>query len=400
MKQLEIQMFGDFSLRAGERSIGVFGNRVTKAWMLLAYLIIHREQVVSQKRLIDLIWGDTEDNTNPENTLRITLHRARGILDGLWENAGHDLIIYKDGGYSWNNEIPATIDFEQFEERFFATREGDGKNVDALLSVLELYQGDFLSKMSSVTWVIPISAHYHNMYITAVQEAADLLGEQGDHRLAADICMEAVRSEPYHEELHRMLIRALTACGDKKAAEEVYNNLSRRLFDDFGIYPEEETKQVFRNCVFSPENKVLPIEEVLESLQEPEYLQGALECDYDYFKVLCYAVNRSMERTGDVTHICLLSVLSATGKQLSEKSMERIIGQLGAKIRLNLRRGDAFARCTTSQYIIMLPKANYEDSCMVCRRVIAAFNRTHPGSGAKVQFIVQPLIPGGSTILK
>ena len=122
MKQLEIQMFGEFSLRVGEQSIGVFGNRVTKAWMLLAYLIIHREQVVSQKRLIDLIWGDTEDNTNPENTLRITLHRARGILDGLWKNAGHDLIIYKDGGYSWNNEIPVTVDFEHFEERFFATR--------------------------------------------------------------------------------------------------------------------------------------------------------------------------------------------------------------------------------------------------------------------------------------
>ena len=393
-------MLGDFAIHAEDKSVCNSGNRVTKAWMLLAYLIAYRGQVISQKKLIDLFWGDEAENSSPENTLRITLHRARGLLEPLWPNAGHDLVVHKDGGYSWNSEIPAEIDCEVFEDLFYASREENSDGLELLLQALKYYNGDFLAKFSSAPWVVPISAHYHNIYISAVLEAAALLSENGRHHEAAEICNKAVPYEPYHEALHRLLIQELVACGEKKAAEDVYNALCKRLFDDFGLYPEEETKVLFRNCVYSPQNRVLPIEELLGGLQEPEYLRGALECDYDYFKVLCIAEKRSMERNGNVTHIALLSVLSATGKPLSEKSMERVMDQLGEQVRLNLRRGDTYSRCTTSQYIVMLPRANYENSCMVCRRLVAAFNRAHPGSAAKVQFIVQPLLPGEATGLE
>ena len=42
---------------------------------------------------------------------------------------------------------------------------------------------------------------------------------------------------------------------------------------------------------------------------------------------------------------------------------------------------------------VMLPHANYEDSCMVCRRIIGAFSRRYPHSPAKLRFSVQPLEP-------
>ena len=42
----------------------------------------------------------------------------------------------------------------------------------------------------------------------------------------------------------------------------------------------------------------------------------------------------------------------------------------------------------------MLPSANYEDSCMVCRRILAAFHRAHPHVAVKINFMVQPLSPG------
>ena len=67
--------------------------------------------------------------------------------------------------------------------------------------------------------------------------------------------------------------------------------------------------------------------------------------------------------------------------------------QLGEQIRLNLRRGDTFSRCSISQYIIMLPHANYENSCMVARRILGAFNRIHPHVSANLHYMVQPLSP-------
>jgi hypothetical protein len=118
-----------------------------------------------------------------------------------------------------------------------------------------------------------------------------------------------------------------------------------------------------------------------------------MECDYDHFKVLCYAECRALERSGNATHIALLRIDSSTDKPLTKRSQTRIMEQVGDALRLNLRRGDTISRCSVSQYILMLPKANYEDSCMVCRRVIAAFNKAHPHVAAKIRFMVQPLTP-------
>ena len=63
------------------------------------------------------------------------------------------------------------------------------------------------------------------------------------------------------------------------------------------------------------------------------------------------------------------------------------------QIRISLRRGDAVARCSGSQYILMLPQANYENSCMVCERIVGAFSRRYPHSPVQLQYAVHPLEP-------
>ena len=131
----------------------------------------------------------------------------------------------------------------------------------------------------------------------------------------------------------------------------------------------------------------------MQQLQEPEGNTGAMQCDYDYFKILCFAESRAMERSGNATHIALLSISSDTDHPLSKRSMNRIMEQLGEALRSNLRRGDTFSRCSVSQYIIMLPKANYENSCMVCERIIRAFCRQYPHSPAQLHYSVRPIEP-------
>ena len=62
-------------------------------------------------------------------------------------------------------------------------------------------------------------------------------------------------------------------------------------------------------------------------------------------------------------------------------------------IQLNLRRGDVASRCSVSQYVILLPQANYESSCQVLCRIIKIFCRQYPHSPAVLRFLVQPLEP-------
>ena len=113
MDELNIQMLGGFSLKLGDRELMDTDTRSKKIWVLLAYLITHREQSVSQTTLIDLLWGDEPDSTNPENALRITMHRARSLLEQLSPEAGRRMILRRRGGYQWNGG--GEVDSERFE---------------------------------------------------------------------------------------------------------------------------------------------------------------------------------------------------------------------------------------------------------------------------------------------
>lgn len=393
MERIQVRMLGEFSLQAGDQIICDTNNRTRKVWSVLAYLICHRGKVISQKKLISLFWSD-ESSTNPENVVRITFHRIRSQLDKLWEGAGKELILNKDAGYTWNDQAAVQVDFERFDALCSQKVQDPHERLSQLEEALTLYCGDFLEKQSSDVWVIPISSHYHNMYVEAAMEAASLLLESRGHEKAVKICKTAIRSEPYHEELHQMLIRHLAASENMEEATRVYESLRKRLFDDFGIQPSEETKAVYRNAVYSPGEQLLSIDTVMQQLQEKEAKAGALMCDYDYFKVLCHVESREMERYANAAHVALISVGVWDGQNLSRRSIQRIMEQLGEQIGTNLRRGDVYSRCSVHQYIILLTRANYENSCMVCRRVLGAFNRAHPHVTAQIQYMVQPLSPG------
>ena len=391
MKYIQVRMLGTLSLSCENNQITDVSNRSKKVWSLLAYLICNRGRSISQQKLIDLLWGDEAGN-NPENALRITLHRLRSQLDQLWPNAGRELILYRDGGYSWNAEIPILLDCDRFETLCQQHQADAEARLEALLEAISLYQGEFLPRQSSDLWAVPISAHLQNQYLEITLEAAQALLDRNRGGEAVEICRKAAASEPYHEPLHQQLMTALAATGDQKGAAAVFEQLSRKLFDDFGIRPSEQTREVYRAAAYSPEDRMLPMDEILEYLQEPNSSAGAMVCDYDYFKILCHAESRSMERSGNATHIALLSI-SGIDKPLTRRTQHRIMDQFGQVLRLNLRRGDTISRCSLSQYIIMLPNANYENSCMVCRRILAAFNRAHPHVHVKIHYMVQPLTP-------
>ena len=392
--EIRIRMLGEFSLTAGDNTISDAVGRSRKVWCLLACLVCNRGRFIPSQKLIDLLWGDDPSSSNPENALRITLHRLRTLLNDLWPGAGKELICSQDGGYGWNPEISVSLDCDEFEE-LSRSAGSEEQRLQDHLSALELYKGEFLPRMSDQVWVIPIAAHFQNLYLQMTLEASNLLLQRQRSREAAEICRRAAAMEPYHEPLHQNLMKALGASGDTKGAASVYEALSKRLFDDFGIRPNEQTRAVYREAAHTPEDRTLPMDEVMEQIQERNSQMGALICDYDYFKILCFAESRAMERSGTATHVALLSLTSGDpGKPLTKRSQDRIMGQLGQQLQLNLRRGDTISRCSVTQYIIMLPKANYENSCMVCRRIIGAFYRTHPHVTAKVNYMVQPLTPG------
>lgn len=394
MKHVYIRMFGEFSLQAGEVQISDRNSRSKKSWLLIAYLLLHRKKIVSRAELMSALWNEDISVSNPENTLKIVLHRARTLLNQLWPSAGHELILYKNGGYIWNPEVPVTVDIDEFEILCKRPTDSDSWQMRDMQDVIALYRGEFLGKHASEMWILPLVTYYHNLYIGAVLELIPLMQERGMHKEVVSVCKAALLVESYHEPLHRHLMQAMLALGDYKGTVEVYEKLSQQMFEEMGVRPDPEIVALYRTALQTISSNNLPMEEIQEYLQESD-IEGALQCDYDYFKILCHAESRSLRRNGYATHIALLTVTEMPNYPLTLKRRKRVVEQLGNLIRLTLRQSDAFAQCSTSQYILMLPQASYENSLKVCQRIVETYHKRYPHVDVRIEYHVKPLVPSG-----
>lgn len=390
---LQVQMLGQFTLRYGDRTISDSDDRSRRVWSLLAYMLYNHGRSFAQEELIHLYWSNNEKSADPGNALKSIFHRIRTALDKLQPGLGRLLIRRKAGRYFWNNAMPLSLDIEDFEAHFHAAEAAgdDDVRLAEYQAALALYAGDPLPRMTDEIWTIPIVAYYHSLYTRAAAGAIELLEKQERTAEAVALCRRAIHIEPYQEDLYEHLMRGLLRTGDMKGAMSVYEEMSEQLFAHFGVMPSETLRTLYRQATRTVNDRTLTMDEVCSQLEEPAPHGGAMVCEYDFFKILYRAEARSIARNGHSANICLLSVSGKDGEMLARRSLDPAMNNLQVLVQNNLRRGDAIARCSISQYIILLPQANYENSRMVADRLVSAFYRRYPHSPARLRYTVQPL---------
>lgn len=390
---LQVQLLGQFTLRYGDRTISDSDDRSRRVWSLLAYMLYNHGRSFAQEELIHLYWSNNEKSADPGNALKSIFHRIRTALDKLQPGLGRLLIRRKAGRYFWNNAMPLSLDIEDFEAHFHAAEAAgdDDVRLAEYQSALALYAGDPLPRMTDEIWTIPIVAYYHSLYTRAAAGAIELLEKQERTAEAVALCRRAIHIEPYQEDLYEHLMRGLLRTGDMKGAMSVYEEMSEQLFAHFGVMPSETLRTLYRQATRTVNDRTLTMDEVCSQLEEPAPHGGAMVCEYDFFKILYRFEARSIARNGHSANICLLSVSGKDGEMLARRSLDPAMNNLQVLVQNNLRRGDVIARCSISQYIILLPQANYENSRMVADRLVSAFYRRYPHSPARLRYTVQPL---------
>ena len=390
---LQVQMLGQFTLRYGDRTISDSDDRSRRVWSLLAYMLYNHGRSFAQEELIHLYWSNGEKSADPGNALKSIFHRIRTALDKLQPGLGRLLIRRKAGRYFWNNAMPLSLDIEDFEAHFHAAEAAgdDDVRLAEYQAALALYAGDPLPRMTDEIWTIPIVAYYHSLYTRAAAGAIELLEKQERTAEAVALCHQAIHIEPYQEDLYEHLMRGLLRTGDMKGTMSVYEEMSELLFAHFGVMPSETLRTLYRQATRTVNDRTLTMDEVCSQLAEPAPHGGAMVCEYDFFKILYRSEVRSIARNGHSANICLLSVSGKDGEMLARRSLDPAMNNLQVLVQNNLRRGDVIARCSISQYIILLPQANYENSRMVADRLVSAFYRRYPHSPARLRYTVQPL---------
>lgn len=392
--KLHISMLGSFSIRCGQSEITDNDNRSYKIWLLMAYMIYHRNRCVSQDELVNLLWG-SEESSNPTNALKTILHRVRACLDQLYPGAGRELILRRSGSYIWNPDIPVALDAEEFDSlcRGFDSISDTDQRIRQQYATLTLYQGDFLPRMAGESWTVPVRDYFHTLYIQTAQTTLPLLMAQHCTQDIISLCYNAITVEPYNQVFYQYLMRCLLLQGHHKKAVSLYQELSQTLYDCFGILPSDETRSIYREATRTTNSVAPSLDVVIEQLQTAHSPSGALLCDYDFFQMLYQKESRSLPRTGDAVHLCLFTVSNFKNQPLAKRSLELCMNNLEQLLCSSLRRGDVVSRYSASQFLLLLPRSNYENSCKICQRIFKQFFRQYPHSPATLHYAVQPVPP-------
>lgn len=391
---LNINMLGEFSFVSSLCRVDDQSSRSKKVWTLLQYLIANRFRDVSQDDLIDVLWPEGEEIGDPANTLKTIVHRARAMLEPLGVADPKDILLYRGGTYSWNNDIPVLVDAEEFTRCCDgAEREKGSAKLGLLLRAAELYRGDFLPKASLEQWVMPLASLYRTKYIAAVHGAVELLREDGSYDRLIDLCRRAAVVDPYDESVHFALIQALVATGAQQEAMNHYNYVTEMFFTHFGVTPSEELTQLYKEIVRTSKSTEMDLGVIRDGLEERERVEGAFYCEYEFFKDIYRLEARGASRSGQTVHIALITVLDGYGKKLTTAKLNTAMVRLRGVITSSLRRGDVFTRYSVSQYMVMLPSASFENADAVLGRITRNFRRAYPKMEILLHFSILPLNP-------
>ena len=96
-------------------------------------------------------------------------------------------------------------------------------------------------------------------------------------------------------------------------------------------------------------------------------------------------------RTGACMHVALLTILGSDGKMLPTQSNNLVMERVQQTVVRNLRQSDVVSRYSNCQFIIMLPSANQEDSCMVMERILRVYRTDNPLNVIRLSYQVRQL---------
>lgn len=390
---IHVQTLGQFSVSIGGHSINNKENQAKKPWSILQYLIAFRNRDITSNELIELIWSD-DQSANPGGALKTLVFRSRKLLEPLGIPP-QELIVQRRGSYAWNPEYQTLVDADEFEALCLrAADDGAGKEeqLRLYLQAIDLYQGDFLPKSAWESWVAPISARYHSLYLQAAHKAVELLTSLGNWEEIAALCEKAIRIEPFDEDLHYSLIYALHSAGRQNLALEHYKRTINQFYNEFSITPSERMKDLYKIIRDEEHGVTTDLSIIQESMQEQQHTGGAYCCEYSVFRDIYQLEQRAIERTGDSIYLCLLTVRLENGELPKTSVMVRAMDALKRAISGSLRRGDVYARYSIAQYIILLPTASYENGCSVMKRISTSFKKEYFRKDLVIDYALQSVL--------
>jgi len=232
---MEFQILGPLeAIREGRR----VSLHAAKPRALLAILLLHANEPVSNDRLIDDLWAGGPPTTAPK-ILQGYVSRLRKVL-------GDGTILTRPAGYELQVE-PEGLDVHRFEQLVIEARAADpAVAADRLRQALALWRGPALVDFAHEPWARSQIGRLEELRLDALQDRFDADLALGR---AAELVPELealVTEHPLREQLCCQLMLALYRSGRQADALAAYRAARQTLVEKLGIEPGPALRRLER----------------------------------------------------------------------------------------------------------------------------------------------------------
>ncbi|OIJ64336.1 hypothetical protein WN71_029750 [Streptomyces mangrovisoli] len=219
----------------------------------MAVLVSQANNVLPVDGLIDALWGGRPPRTARKN-LQGYVSRLRRVLG--------DRLHHSPGGYLLRLEA-SECDLLRFEELSGIGRrrhrDGDPEGAcDALAEALEVWRGRPLIEFGDVPYLTSAVDRLQEMFLTALEEWAELESDRERHTLVVERLQEHVVGHPLRERLAAAWIRALAATGRQSEAAAHFDTVRQALVRELGVTPGPALTALHRRLLEQPADQRQP----------------------------------------------------------------------------------------------------------------------------------------------
>jgi DNA-binding SARP family transcriptional activator/ABC-type branched-subunit amino acid transport system substrate-binding protein/DNA-binding beta-propeller fold protein YncE len=203
---------------------------------LLALLLLHRNEPVSNERLTDWLWQG-EPPATAQKSLQVYVSGLRKVLgDGRLETQGRSYLLHVQAG---------ELDLDRFEQLLEQARGCEPKAAAALLrEALDLYRGEPLAELRYEQIAQAEIARLEELKLQTTEERIDAELDCGrEQELVAEL-EGLVTAHPLRERLRGQLMLALYRTGRQADALAVYRQGTQLLDEELGLQPSPQLREL------------------------------------------------------------------------------------------------------------------------------------------------------------
>jgi predicted ATPase/DNA-binding SARP family transcriptional activator len=243
MARLVLRLFGGLEATLDGALITTFESAKVRA--LLAYLAAEYARSHNRERLAALLWPDWPQQSAMRN--------LRNALADLRQNIGDReahppfLLITRET-IQLNRESDVWVDMGEFEAKI----SDQGSTNGDLQSAISLYRGLFLEGFSLPDsppfeeWLLAKREYFSQQMLKTLSRLAEWSLEQEDYGQAESYARRQIELEPWREQAHQQLMRALSLKGERVQALAQFESLKKALQRELKVEPSEDTLQLYQ----------------------------------------------------------------------------------------------------------------------------------------------------------